>query len=734
MYATLILTVFATPALADSKPVENDSIRTHFLDEIVITSPFKETNRLSSLPGSVSILSSSEMKGMSVDNIKDISTLLPNFFIPDYGSKMTSPVYIRGVGNRITGQASGMYVDYVPVLNKAGYDFEFMDIQHVELLRGPQGTLFGRNSMGGLLSVHTVSPLDGRKTELSLTGGSHGLRRATASTRTGLGDRAGISLSAYYDRNDGYFTNAFTGHKADDMEAAGGHLRFDLRLPNAWKASLTANYDFTGQGAFPYKKVDAATGAVSDVNYNREGAYLRRIGLAALHLEYEGERVMLASSTSFQSLNDRMNMDLDYSPEDLFSINQRQRQRSVTEEITLKSNTASAYQWLFGAFGFYDNFRTDMQVDWTKAGVQSNLDRAAAAAPVSLTVVNDEIPNPGQFDTPSRGAAVYHQSTYNNLLVDGLSLTAGVRLDWGQAKLDYRSSIAMDIASRPGPPAPIHMDTTLQGRQSTDCIQVLPRVALKYGLGGQSYVYASAARGFNPGGYNIQLFSELIMQTLFSRSPIDVAGAVPFAPEHSWTYEAGYKGALFENRLWAEVALFSIEMADMQLAQYTNYGRLLENAGKATSRGVDLHLHARLFQGMTAGVNYGFTHATFRDYSNGQADMKGRHLPFVPRQTFSVHAAYLKNFSSAPVDRIQFYAQYSGADRIYWTETNDFAQNAYGLLNLRAGIGKGCFTLNLWTKNTLNTRYNTFYFEMQGNSFLQQGKPFRCGADLVVTF
>ncbi|MDR1408222.1 MAG: TonB-dependent receptor [Tannerella sp.] len=721
---------------ADGNPAANDSIRTYFLDEIVFTSSFKETNDLSSLPGSVSVLPSAELEGANVHNVKDLSMLLPNFFVPDYGSKMTSPLYVRGVGNRITSQASGMYVDHVPILNKAGYDFEFADVERVELLRGPQGTLFGRNSMGGLLNVLTASPLAHRKMRFSLTGGSHGLLRAGASANTMIGDRSGLSLSVRYERGDGYFTNAFTGRRADDTESAGGRLRFDRQLSGGWKMSLTASYDFVDQGAFPYRKFDAATGAVSAVSYNDEGSYMRKTGMGTLRVENNAsEFAAFASSTSLQGLNDRMRMDLDYSAEDLFSIDQRQRQRSFTEELTLKSNKPdAAYRWLFGGFFFIDEFATDMQVDWTKAGVQSNLDLATAEAPVTLTVVNDEIPNPGRFDTPSNGLALYHQSTYNNLFVDGLSATAGIRLDYGRTTIDYRSSVALDIASSPGPPVPIHMDTTLQGTQLIKYKQILPRFVLKYEMDGQNFLYASAAKGFNPGGYNIQLFSELIMQTLFSRQPIDVVKAVPFAPEYSWTYETGYKGVPVPDRLWAEVALFYVDMADMQLAKYTNYGRLLENAGKAASMGVDIHLSARLFHDLTAGINYGQTHAVFRDYNNGQTDLKGNYLPFVPRRTFSVHAAWLKDFSRAPVDRIQLQAQYSGTDRIYWTETNDIAQNRYGLLNLRASVGKGCFTLNLWTKNTLDTRYNTFYFDMRGDTFLQQGKPFHCGADLVVSF
>lgn len=734
IYSITAMFFWAFSALAEERPPVKDSIRTFLLDEIIVTSGAKETNRLSELPGSISILPARAIRGLNIENLKDISTFLPNYFVPDYGSKMTSPVYIRGVGNRITSQASALYIDNVPIMNKAGYDFDFQSIQHIELLRGPQGTLFGRNSMGGLLNVFTVSPLNYRKTEFRVSAGNYGLLRATGETHQKINDKAGISLSAYYDHNNGYFTNVYSGQKADKLDAACGHLRFDYRFSEAFTASLTANYNFSDQGAFPYMKYDAETGVTDPVNYNEAGSYMRKTGLAALNLEYRDEEVLLTSTTSFQGLDDRMKMDQDYSPEDLYSINQKQSQRSFTEEITLKSNTSNNYRWLFGLFGFYDKFRTDMSVDWKNAGIQQNLDLATANAPVTLTVMDDLIPNPGLFDTPSYGAAIYHQSTINHLFTEGLSATAGLRLDYGGSNLDYRSSIAMNILVQPGPPAPIAQDTTLAGKQSIDYFQLLPKFALKYEFNDRHYAYLSATKGFNTGGYNIQLFAELIMQTLFSTTPIDLKQTVPFAPEYCWTYEAGYKGELLRDRLTAEVALFYIDIADMQLAQYTNYGRLLTNAGKAVSKGVDIQLNAKLFDGMSAGLNYGYTHATFSDYSNGRTDFKGHYLPFVPRQTFSLYATYLKNFRNKALDRFNFTAQYSGADKICWTESNNIEQKAYGLLNLKAGIGKGAVSLNLWTKNTLNTHYNTFYFEMQGNSFLQQGKPFTCGAELVVTF
>jgi outer membrane receptor protein involved in Fe transport len=296
------------------------------------------------------------------------------------------------------------------------------------------------------------------------------------------------------------------------------------------------------------------------------------------------------------------------------------------------------------------------------------------------------------------------------------------------------------------PPVSLQGDTTLHGDLRLNHLRLLPRIALKYELDRRNYVYASATKGFNPGGYNIQMFAETITQILsrkiasrympsLAMKPIDWSRDASFDPEYNWTYELGYKGEWLNKCLSTEIALFYVDMSDMQLAKTVSFGRELTNAGKAVSKGVDLHIDAGILPGLNAGVNYGYTHATFKEYDNGKADLKGKYLPFVPRQTFSVYAAYAKSLTGAFIDRFHLHAQYNGADKIYWTEANDMMQDFYGLLNLKAGVSRAPFTLNVWTKNLLDAKYNSFYFaDVLGNAFLQRGKPVVCGVELAVSF
>ncbi len=726
-----------------NEKIENDTIKGYALDEVVVTSSSKETNPLKKIPGSASVISPLQIDGMQIGDVIDVSNIVPNFYIPDYGSKYSSPVYIRGVGNRSTGQASGMYVDNIPMLNKSTYDFDFIDIQRIELLRGPQGTLYGRNAMGGIMNVFTYSPLDFQRTKVGISGGNYGLFKANAVNHSKINDKFGVSIGGYYNRNNGYFTNEYTGDKADNLESAGGHLRMDYLFSNRFKGSLIVDYDFSDQGAYPYHPYNKTTGEISPINYNYPGSYLRRMGYTALNLEYTGNNYLLTSTTSYQGLNDLMHMDQDQSPADVYNIRQNQKLNAFTEEINIKSNTNHNYQWSFGAFGFRSNLKTHVNVNFGQAGmgmIQGLLASAAKAGAPTYIVNGTSLPLEENFDTPSYGAAIFHQSTYNNLFIDGLSLTAGIRLDYEKDELTYGSLVSIPVMKPGIPPIPTSLDTTLAGTLATDYIQVLPKVALKYELDRKNYVYASVAKGYNPGGFNIQSYSELelmipIMNQVPNYPPIDMRAMTEYKPEYSWNYEVGFKGELIKNTLSAEVSLFYIDVDDMQLIKINQAGRTISNVGKSKNKGFDITLHANVTKDLIFGVNYGYTEAKFDNYvKSSTADYSGNYVPYAPRQTFSLYGTYVKIFHDSFIDRLNIHAQYNGAGKIYWTEANDVEQGFYGLLNAKVGVSKGIFAVNLWTKNALNEDYNTFYFEMSGKGYLQEGKPATFGADLVLTF
>ena len=171
----------------------NDTIKTYNIGEVIVTSSTKETNDLRTLPGAVSILSPQAIATRQIDALKDISAFVPNLYMPDYGSKMTSAIYIRGIGARSSGQSIGLYVDNVPYLDKSAFDFELNDIQRIEVLRGPQGTLYGRNAMGGIVNIYALCPFDYQGTKGTMSVGNYGAAKAKVSQDSKIGENSGIS-------------------------------------------------------------------------------------------------------------------------------------------------------------------------------------------------------------------------------------------------------------------------------------------------------------------------------------------------------------------------------------------------------------------------------------------------------------------------------------------------------------------------------------------------------------
>lgn len=760
-----------------------DTLRVYYLNEVVVTSSVKETNELKNMPTAVSVISPKQLKDTQIESLPGLSSIIPNFFIPSYGSKVSTPIYIRGIGARLGAQTVSLYVDNVPSFNPSAFDFEFQDIQRIEVLRGAQGTLYGRNAIGGIVNLYTLSPLTFQGTNLSVSGGNYGQFSAKASSYIKLSDRFGISGGGYYKRDDGYFMNSHAGRKVDASENAGGKVKMEWEITPTFKALLFGNYDYLSGGAFPYMHIDSTASS-----FNEPSSYGRHLFTNGLSLDYAGNGFSIHSTTGFQYLKDDMKMDQDYTSKSVFSIRQQQKQHSLSQEITVKSGTQRNYRWVVGAFGFIDNREINTPVAIKEEGMvamQGHLDAAMErmGAPLRIVYANDRIDLPGLYTKPSRGAALFHQSTLTDLFgLDGFSATAGLRLDYEHTGIDFSTesdggdvNLVFDIPNRPMPPMFVEGDTLLKGNYSKEFWKILPKFALKYQLSSGGMVYLSASKGYKTGGYNEQAFSKIlqsalaesIMRNAMSGMPGGMPGgtglgeAVPleeqlsYDPESSWTYELGGRYEMFERRLLLTYALFYTRVNNIQIIKLEDQGtsgRTVRNAGKSRSRGFELSMRYTPATNFSIYGDYGFADARFTDYeASEEVDYSGNYIPFAPRHTLNLGASYIYHFGNrAPIDRLVANLQYSGVGKIYWTESNkttpqegdpgsELYQPFYGLVNGALSAERGSFSLELWAKNLFNTDYHSFLFEASDmttgrvNRFVQRGYPLRMGATLRYT-
>ncbi len=706
----------------------------------------KEQSPWHDLPVTSYSLNEKNIEKEQINSLKDASAVLPNFYIPDYGSKITSSVYVRGISSRMNEPSVGLYVDGIPYLDKSCFDFDFYDIASLTLLQGPQGTLYGRNSIGGLLKINTLSPLDYQGTKWMLSYGNYNDIKAKGAYYGKLNDKIGISAAGYYNSNDGYFTNIYDGEKNNSQDF-GGRAKLDWKLPAQWRANLNLAFDHTSQNAYPYAAYDTITQKTGDINYNEDGSYWRNMATAGLNLQRIGDKVLFTSSTGFQYLNDEMRIDQDFTATPVLALLQHQNEQIVTQEFVFRSNDHKRYEWVTGAFGFYKGLNVDAPITFRSGGIamiQTFLDKAKQENPrmPKITITNPEMVISGDFKTPSYGVALYHQSTYN--FNDKLSVTAGLRLDYEKSEIDYYSSGTLNttvtIALPPPRPSIITpKDSTyiLEGNTSQDFLQLLPKLAVKYKFNEQNNIYASVAKGYKAGGYNYSMFSDIVREQMQNKKTSDIENKIAYQPEYSWNYEIGVHTEPVQKRLFVDAAVFFIDDYNQQMATSSSSGsRMITNADKVRSYGVDLNASYKIIDEFSVNAAYGYTHSSFASYVDtlNHVDYSGKYVPFVPQNTLSIGAAYDLKINKKWLDKIGFSAQYVAVGKIYWNEDNSLYQDFYGLLNGEISFTKKNFELTGWIKNALNQEYNTFYFESLGNSFVQQGKPVAFGGMIRYSF
>ncbi|MDR2651676.1 MAG: TonB-dependent receptor [Prevotellaceae bacterium] len=736
---------------------QNDSIYT--LDEAVVKNIKKETSNISELPTAVSVIGASSIKKKQLLSLKEVSMNIPNVYIPDYGTKLTSSTYIRGIGSRMNTPAIGLYVDNIPYLDKSSFDFDFYDIDRIEVLRGSQGTLYGRNAIGGIVNIYTYSPLEHTGTNINISAANNEKYKTQISHYAKAGKNFGISISANYNKDGGFLTNAYNGESADKLTSFGGRIHLAYQKNN-FKADYSLSYEDSKQNGFAYSLYDKTTQTTNPVSYNDANEYKRKLLTTGISLEYESRRFVIISTLGLQYFGDRMDLDQDFTPKSIFTIMQTQHQRSVSEEIIIKSrndksNSAFNYQWLLGAFGFYQKMNTQGPVTFKSDGIQSIIQPVfdnlytSGAMPFRMTVKDDEIIVGGDFETPTKSGAIFHQSTFNNVLFKGLSFTAGLRFDYEQIKIDYFSSSKITIGVKMPGPAPEIVQVkndTIEGKNSKNYIQLLPKFSLKYSFSPTENIYVLASKGYKSGGYNNQMFSDLMQAKMASRNTetdIDAVNEViSYKPEESWNFEIGGRGELIKGFLSGDFAAFFIRSTNQQIAQFApqGLGRMMKNAGRSTSKGVEFSLRTKVCRNLYFNAAYGYTHAKFDVYNdtiktngtNQPVSYNNNFVPMAPRHTLMLALDFAEYITSAA--QIRCNLQYYGYGKTYWTEANNAWRGYYGTFNGKVTIAQNNYEFSIWSKNILNRKYHSFYFESMGNSFVQRAKQFQWGFDVNIRF
>lgn len=731
----------ADPAVADTVIV---------VDKVQVTA-IKQGAVLRAQPVSATILGARTVSRGHVDALKDLSQRVPNFHAPDYGSRMTSSIYVRGLGARIDQPVIGLNVDNVPVLNKNAFDTEIADVERIEVLRGPQSTLYGRNTMGGVVNVYTLSPLAYEGVRLLAEYGSGETWRLRASSYYRLTPDLGMAVTGYYTRSAGFFENRATGEKCDWERLGGGRWKTQWRSRSGLRIDHTLAFSVLDEGGYPYayagedKLREDGTPVIrrGEIRYDDPSAYRRTSVSDGLTIRYDAARFSVSSITAYQYSDDEMTLDQDFLPLDYFTLRQSLTEHSVTEDVIFRSRGKRAYEWLFGVFGFYRHGRMDAPVNFKKTGIDSLILHNANAHDPQYRYDrwdDDRLLLASEFRNPTFGGALYHES---NLTVGRWRFTAGLRFDVEHARLRYRSHTrtgytATDLASG----LSAHYDVALDLRNTLRqrFTELLPKIAVLYAFDERRNLYLTVSKGYKAGGFNTQMFSDVLQQALMQKvsgmgAQYDVDRIVSYKPEYSWNVELGGHFSCMEGAVRGDFAAFGIDCRDQQLTVFpegTATGRMMTNAGHTRSWGAELSLQVSPWRSLDLNAAYGFTDATFLRYDDGHEDFRGNRLPYVPRHTLAAGATWTRPTGLRWLGDLVLQAGVRCAGEIFWNEQNSLRQPFYALADASLRFEHERYSLDVWCRNFTDTRHEVFYFKSIGNEFVQLGRPRTFGVTLNI--
>lgn len=805
LFCSAFLIMTAMTAMAGDEPVVTDSSRVYDLDEVIVVSQAKEFFRLRQQPISATVLGTTELNSLGVNDLREISDYVPSFVMPNYGSRFTSSIYVRGIGSRVNSPSMGVYVDDMPLMSKTAFNNHTYQLERVDVLRGPQGTLYGMNTEGGMVRMYTRNPLFYQGTDINLGIGTGFYRNAEVAHHNKVNDQLAFSLAAFYTGQDGFFKNTLTDEQADNGDEAGGRFKLVWMPTSRLTVNYVADYQFAKQKAYPYGVLNIDDNSVGKPNQDHQSKYKRNMFNTGLGLQYQANGFDFFSNTSYQYLYDNLLMDNDYSDIDFIVVDQNQLQNALTQEFTVKSNNNSRWHWTTGLFLSQSWLKTTAPNTFGSAfstmmsnqvggmiysqmlnAMAARMGQEAAAAMIAAAGgvnIDMSLFVPCLFRTPQFNMGLFHESTFN--LTEQLRLTLGLRYDYTHSKIEYNTSgdatLNFDIM---GAKANTTILSPFEHTNKADFNQLLPKLGLTYTLNNGSNFYGTVTKGYRAGGFNVQMFGDIIqndvvanMQSVMTEAQALAQAAarngqtepvtldkvinhteeqydqllegIQFKPEESWNFELGSHLNLFGNSLHADIALFYMMIRNQQLSVFTEdygYGRKMVNAGKSYSCGVELSLNgSALNDHLTWMASYAYNHAAFKDYTTKESsrsdniiDYKDKRVPYVPEHTLAAMLDYRFDINKGILNSLTLGANVNSMGNIYWDEANTFSQKFYAVAGAHLAADMGLVNVNIWARNITDTKYNTFAFLSKATGApvysAQRGNPFQMGVDIRLHF
>ena len=729
------------------------------LEEVVVTARRREESA-QSVPIALTVVDAKQLEATGTYNIAQVVQLAPSLYLNAFNPRNTT-VNIRGLGNNL-GLANdglepgvGLYIDQVYLSRPAATTFDLVDIAQVEILRGPQGTLFGKNTTAGALNITTRAPSFTPEGRFEASFGDYGFWQAKASVSGPLSDIAAFRVSVSSTQRDGLIRNVLTGQDANNQDNLA--FRGQLLLTPSEQLSVRLTADFSRQLTDCCALVYAGFGPtlrpadrqfpalaaalnyappstdpfarLTDIN-DISHANQQLGGLSAIiDLDLGWADLTSVSAWRFWDWDPANDADFTRLSVITNSIN-ADKQRQLSQEFRLASKSGGSIDWIVGLYGFWQEIEA-----WggTRYGTDATPYLLNATLPRGLL---DGYGSDFNASSETDSYAVFGQLTWRP--IEKLSITPGLRYTYEQKSATYDARVSGGLAPANAAQAASKLALARPQRYAADESDgsLSGQLNLAYQLTPDILLYANYARGYKSGGLNL------------SGLPVDATGAplvakAVVAPEKTDAWELGVKSAFFE-RLTVNLAAFLSETQDYQANVVEVDGATartyLDNVEEVRSRGVELDVRLARTLGFTAYASTAFTDAEYISYANGPCpleligpalracDLSGRPLPGVSRWVVSTGGEYAHELSIGAAEA-QLYAgaEYNWRSGFFSNASDSVYSriDAYGVLNLRLGLRSADdrWDAFLWSKNALDEEYFQYVTAGTGSTGLLLANP-----------
>lgn len=682
------------------------------VERLIVTARRREET-LQDVPVAVSAFSENRIAELQADDLSGLQYAAPNFYF-DEGDASNAVIYIRGSGQNdslaFADPGVGVYVDDVFIARSQAAFLELFDVDRVEVLRGPQGTLYGRNTIGGAVKFISREPTDEFEAYVEAGAGNFDFFTAKGRVSGPLIDgvlRAKAAVA--YTRRDGYNTNLFDGEDNGDQDSLSGRvgLYWDARDDLSFALTLDGRRErpdsarsptlVTDAFGFPDPVNDPFTVATFqppadpfDVNTNASTrSDTDSFGVTLRSTWDATDTLTVESITAYREFEFDVALDTDATPLPLLDVFVDQDQKQFSQELRVVYDNGDRINATAGLYYFFDDDLSFSGVDNVSAGFDLS---AFGLGPVNLFQFTEILGLPpfatsslADTDQTTNSYAAFAHGTYQ--ATDRLSLSAGLRYTFEEKESARRFENFFDPDLRVVPNPPPFLQglgtpgVTIEGEDDFDAFT--PKFEIAYDVSEDILAYASVGRGFKSGGFD-------------GRANNDAAFE-PFDPEFVWSYEAGLKSSWLDNRLVVNAAYFFNDFTDLQVTSFAAdpdtgvFVSQFTNAAEATVQGVELELFATPYEGLTLNGSFGYVDAEYQEFDilvgGVPTDVSDRPLVNTPEFNGSIAATYVRPFGQLFEGTVHVDANYRGETATEISATPELTQDAYWLTNAFAAVG-----------------------------------------------